>query len=29
VEEEIAKKYRKEETLPTPGLPKNPFADLV
>lgn len=28
VEEEIAKKYRKEE-VPTPGLAKNPFADLV
>ncbi|MEI6553486.1 MAG: TraM recognition domain-containing protein, partial [bacterium] len=29
VEEEIAAKYRKEEVVPTPGLNKNPFADLV
>lgn len=29
VEEEIAKKYKKEEVVPTPGLKKNPFADLM
>ena len=29
VEEEIAAKYRKEEVVPTPGLNRNPFADLV
>jgi hypothetical protein len=29
IEEEIAKKYRKEEVVPTPGLRQNPFADLV
>jgi hypothetical protein len=29
VEEEIARKYKKEEIVPTPGLNKNPFADLA
>jgi TraM recognition site of TraD and TraG len=29
VEDEIARKFKKEEILPTPGLAKNPFADLV